>query len=182
VQIHWHEFIAATLAKCEVDDRNMKLAFDKLDHNHQGFLTVNDLKDILGKDKSESDVKAMFDEVDTEHEGKITYAQFVKIMKGPSQTKKEGNEAGRDTFGGVNQSGGSEESSKNESCKHQQRQDNMNTIQMHNEKLRLANEKVSASKVRRNSAACSIPLPAFNADGTIMKTKQKTDVPATVSE
>ena len=35
-RIHWHEFIAAGLSQCEVDDRNLRLAFDRLDNDHKG--------------------------------------------------------------------------------------------------------------------------------------------------
>jgi calcium-dependent protein kinase len=34
--IRWHEFIAAGLSQCEVDDRNLRLAFDRLDNDHKG--------------------------------------------------------------------------------------------------------------------------------------------------
>lgn len=39
-RIHWHEFIAAGLSQCEVDDRNLRLAFDRLDNDHKGVSTV----------------------------------------------------------------------------------------------------------------------------------------------
>jgi calcium-dependent protein kinase len=35
-RIHWHEFIAAGLSQCQVDDRNLRLAFDRLDGDHKG--------------------------------------------------------------------------------------------------------------------------------------------------
>jgi len=35
-RIHWHEFIAAGLTQCQVDDRNLRLAFDRLDSDHKG--------------------------------------------------------------------------------------------------------------------------------------------------
>ena len=35
-KIHWHEFIAAGLSQCQVDDRNLRLAFDRLDSDHKG--------------------------------------------------------------------------------------------------------------------------------------------------
>lgn len=34
--IHWHEFIAATLSQCDYDERNLKLAFDRLDYDRKG--------------------------------------------------------------------------------------------------------------------------------------------------
>lgn len=38
-RIRWHEFIAAGLSQCEVDDRNLRLAFDRLDNDHKGVST-----------------------------------------------------------------------------------------------------------------------------------------------
>lgn len=35
-RIQWHEFIAAGLSQCQVDDRNLRLAFDRLDSDHKG--------------------------------------------------------------------------------------------------------------------------------------------------
>jgi calcium-dependent protein kinase len=34
--IHWHEFIAATLSQCDYDERNLKLAFERLDYDRKG--------------------------------------------------------------------------------------------------------------------------------------------------
>ncbi len=39
-RIHWHEFIAAGLSQCEVDDRNLRLAFDRLDNDHKGVRLI----------------------------------------------------------------------------------------------------------------------------------------------
>ena len=86
-KIHWHEFIAATLSKCEYDERNLKLAFDRLDFDHQGFITKENLMDIVGTDQTESEVQEMFDEVDYKHEGKIYFPEFVAIMKQNNQPK-----------------------------------------------------------------------------------------------
>ncbi len=80
-KIHWHEFIAATLSKCEYDERNLRLAFDRLDYDHQGFITKANLMDIIGTDANDAEVTAMFDEVDYQHQGKIEFKEFVQIMK-----------------------------------------------------------------------------------------------------
>ena len=34
--VRWHEFLAAGLSQARVDDRNLRLAFDRLDTNHRG--------------------------------------------------------------------------------------------------------------------------------------------------
>ena len=34
--IRWHEFIAATMSRCTFDERNLRLAFDRLDYDRKG--------------------------------------------------------------------------------------------------------------------------------------------------
>ncbi|GMI38934.1 hypothetical protein TrCOL_g150 [Triparma columacea] len=104
-KIHWHEFIAATLSKCEYDERNLKLAFDRLDHEHHGFITQEDLAEIIGADSSAEEVKAMFEEVDYKHQGKIYFAEFVQIMKKGADTAPLSERGGSDSGGGGADSG-----------------------------------------------------------------------------
>ena len=41
--IHWHDFIAAGLSQCQVDDRNLCLAFERLDQDHKGYITFENV-------------------------------------------------------------------------------------------------------------------------------------------
>ena len=41
--IHWHDFIAAGLSQCQVDDRNLRLAFERLDQEHKGYITLDNV-------------------------------------------------------------------------------------------------------------------------------------------
>lgn len=43
-KIHWHEFIAAGLSQCQVDDRNLRLAFERLDSDHKGVRCIRLLR------------------------------------------------------------------------------------------------------------------------------------------
>jgi len=45
--IKWHKFITAGLSRCDYDDRNLRLAFNRLDHTGKGFITINDLNGML---------------------------------------------------------------------------------------------------------------------------------------
>ena len=36
--IRWHEFLAACLSRAEIDDRNLRLAFDRLDTDRKGYV------------------------------------------------------------------------------------------------------------------------------------------------
>eukprot|EP00550_Attheya_septentrionalis_P000016 CAMPEP_0198286134 /NCGR_PEP_ID=MMETSP1449-20131203/5274_1 /TAXON_ID=420275 /ORGANISM="Attheya septentrionalis, Strain CCMP2084" /LENGTH=1078 /DNA_ID=CAMNT_0043983777 /DNA_START=234 /DNA_END=3470 /DNA_ORIENTATION=- len=89
-RIHWHEFIAASLSQCKVDDRNLRLAFDRLDNDHKGFITFENIMDLLGNDgaQSEEAMRAMWGDsmkATNCHHARITYADFLLLMKG--QTK-----------------------------------------------------------------------------------------------
>jgi len=53
--IHWHEFIAAGLSHCKVDERNLKLAFDRLDADHTGYITFENFMDLVGNGAAHSE-------------------------------------------------------------------------------------------------------------------------------
>jgi len=89
--IHWHEFIAAGLTQCRVDDRNLRLAFDRLDSDHKGYITLNDIVNLVGSDniETEQEMRDMWTESMNNVGGTqqhITYDHFLLIMKG--QTEK----------------------------------------------------------------------------------------------
>jgi len=87
--IHWHEFIAAGLSQCQVDDRNLRLAFDRLDSDHKGYITFEDVLDIMGNDgNSEESYKKIFLEGLSDvqsKDSKISYEDFQLLMKGQTR-------------------------------------------------------------------------------------------------
>jgi Ca2+-binding EF-hand superfamily protein len=91
--IHWHEFIAAGLSHCKVDERNLKLAFDRLDADHTGYITFENFMDLIGNGAvhSEEALREMWGEASMNNSNAcITYDDFLLLMKGqtkPNQTK-----------------------------------------------------------------------------------------------
>lgn len=90
-RIHWHEFIAAGLTQCRVDDRNLRLAFDRLDGDHKGYITLDDIVNLMGNDDlhNEEDMRVMWtDSLRSVNctQRHITYDHFLLLMKG--QTKE----------------------------------------------------------------------------------------------
>lgn len=88
--IHWHEFIAAGLSQCQVDERNLRLAFDRMDSDHKGYITFDNVMALMGRDgaESEDEMKAMWSDSMRECNSvnaRITYDDFLLLMKG--QTK-----------------------------------------------------------------------------------------------
>lgn len=52
-RVHWHEFVAACLPACRVDDRNLRIAFDRLDQDHNGFITFEEVAQMIARDANE---------------------------------------------------------------------------------------------------------------------------------
>jgi Ca2+-binding EF-hand superfamily protein len=88
--IRWHEFLAAGLSQARVDDRNLRLAFDRMDTNRKGYITFEDLRDLLGNSAESDLLERVWMETLQEckaHLDRITYEDFLVLMKG--QAKKD---------------------------------------------------------------------------------------------
>ena len=90
--IQWHEFIAAGLSQCRVDDRNLHLEFYRLDSDHKGYVIFEDIKALMGSEASSSDesIKRMFfdgcEDIQCNN-ARITYDDFLLLMKGKKREK-----------------------------------------------------------------------------------------------
>ncbi|KAL7466570.1 hypothetical protein ACHAXS_006864, partial [Conticribra weissflogii] len=85
MSIRWHEFIAACLSQCHVDDRNIRLAFDRLDSDHKGYITLDDLKNAMDfYHSTRGDLQTMWInnvldyKSDKDH---MTYEDFYKLLR-----------------------------------------------------------------------------------------------------
>lgn len=85
ITIRWHEFIAACLSQCQIDERNIRLAFDRLDSQHKGYVTLNDLKSIMdfyGTDRADLQQIWINDVIDYKSEKEhMTYDDFYRLLK-----------------------------------------------------------------------------------------------------
>ncbi|KAL7544902.1 hypothetical protein ACHAWF_008268 [Thalassiosira exigua] len=85
MSIRWHEFIAACLSQCSIDDRNIMLAFERLDNDRKGFITLSDMKEALefyGSDSRHDLQSVWVNNVmdyrsDKDH---MTYDDFYKLL------------------------------------------------------------------------------------------------------
>ena len=121
-RIRWHEFIAAGLSQCEVDDHNLWLAFDRLDSDHKGvssmviillylprvlrlftnychfqFITLTDMLNLVGNNSqfTEENMQDMWGEsikAANCNEARVTYDEFLRLMKGQTREKPRDNE------------------------------------------------------------------------------------------
>jgi len=93
-RIHWHEFIAAGLSQCQVDDRNLRLAFDRLDSDHKGCVTLDDIMNLVGNDShvSEENMRKMWGDsvrAVNSSDAQISFDEFLLLMKGQTRESVE---------------------------------------------------------------------------------------------
>lgn len=78
-KVKYHEFIAATLSRQSITENNMKVAFEKLSH-HRETITLNDLKDMLGKDATEKEIEEMMAEVNVDPKSSGISYSAVRVL------------------------------------------------------------------------------------------------------
>ncbi|KAL7570217.1 hypothetical protein ACA910_020644 [Epithemia clementina (nom. ined.)] len=92
--IRWHEFLAAGLSQAKIDDRNLRLAFDRMDTQRKGYITLEDLRDMLGNSADAEKLEKVWLDSLSEVQSKldhISYDDFKRLMKGQPQTTRMGN-------------------------------------------------------------------------------------------
>jgi len=93
MRIHWHEFIAAALSQVEIDDRNLELAFQRLDTENRGYLEVENLIELMGGyvDHDEDTIREMWQDVfegrNMDECRRVSKKEFVLLMKGQRREK-----------------------------------------------------------------------------------------------
>ena len=109
--IRWHDFIAAGLSQCQVDDRNLRLAFNRLDTKGKGFITLDDVMELMGSSRgSENEEylreiwKDAVDHTDSRHDC-ITYEDFLLLMKGQPQKVPARSRLNQQIFGPIPENG-----------------------------------------------------------------------------
>jgi len=90
--VHWHDFIAAGLSQCQVDDRNLRLAFERLDQEHNGYITFENVMDLVGEGSFENEdemLKIWGESMNDANLRFIDYENFVHLMKGMTREESE---------------------------------------------------------------------------------------------
>jgi len=80
-KIHWIEFLAATMSRSVMDDAHLRAAFDRMDRDHDGFISEQDVHDLVGADMTESEIHGMFNGLHVENAGQISLDEFLSYMK-----------------------------------------------------------------------------------------------------
>jgi len=88
-EIHYSDFLAAMVStRIKMHDSLLATTFKRFDQNNTGYITKENLQNILGE--SAEDVDAFLAEVDVmkdgQKDGRISYQQFVSYLRGDPQT------------------------------------------------------------------------------------------------
>lgn len=82
-EIHYTEFLAAMVSsRIQLHDDLLKATFRRFDVENQGFITVKNLRDVLGESFEGEEVDKMVAEADVSHDGKIDYTEWIEYLRG----------------------------------------------------------------------------------------------------
>jgi len=81
-EIHYSEFLAAMMSsRIQVHDDLLKQTFKRFDTHNHGYITKDDLRELLGEVFEGEDVARLVEEADSSHDGKIDYEEFIGFIK-----------------------------------------------------------------------------------------------------
>merc|ERR1719409_1184389 len=69
-------------ARIATNETHVRSAFNRLDKDGTGFITLENLKDVLGNTYEGEDVEKLLKETDLNNDGKISYEEFMAYMEG----------------------------------------------------------------------------------------------------
>ena len=81
-QIDFTQFlVAASNEEKMLEEKRLENAFDYLDADHSGFITIEEVKAFLdGTTQTSEQIKQIFDEVDENGDGEISKQEFVALL------------------------------------------------------------------------------------------------------
>lgn len=81
-EIHYSEFLAAMVSsRIQMHDDLLHATFKHFDADDTGFITKQNLKDVLGESFRPEEVEAMAQDVGGD-DGKISYEEFIAYLRG----------------------------------------------------------------------------------------------------
>lgn len=84
-KVHYSEFLAGSLeAHGNIDEARIAEAFDRLDSDDSGFITVENLREFLGHNISKEYIDSIIDEADGNNDHKIEYEEFLHLWNDKS--------------------------------------------------------------------------------------------------
>lgn len=90
-EVNYNEFLAAVVSPTvRLDEANIRTAFDFFDTDKSGYITVDDMARIAG---SAEHARLLIGEADFKHNNRISWEEFVMLMKMPEHKKLLGSGA-----------------------------------------------------------------------------------------
>ena len=79
-RIRYTEFIAATIeAHGLIGEERLAEAFDRLDGDDSGFISAENITEILGDDISQEEIDEIIAEADLTKDNKVSYVEFLAL-------------------------------------------------------------------------------------------------------
>jgi len=94
-RIRYTEFIAATIeAHGVISEARLAEAFDHLDCDDSGYITAENLIEILGQDVPRDQIDAIIEEADLNHDNRVSYSEFLTLWEDTQEIDKDENMQG----------------------------------------------------------------------------------------
>lgn len=88
--IRYTEFLASTIeAQGAIGERRLAEAFDRLDCDNTGYITVNDLREMLGTGFPDTEIDKIIQEADHTKDGKISCMEFLAQWQDQKEAKRQ---------------------------------------------------------------------------------------------
>mmetsp|Transcript_23294 Transcript_23294/g.33389 ORF Transcript_23294/g.33389 Transcript_23294/m.33389 type:complete len:350 (-) Transcript_23294:1404-2453(-) len=80
--ILYTEFLAATLeVQGSIEEERIAEAFDRIDADDSGYISKENLRQLLGKGATNSRLNGLIEEADTDKDGKISFDEFKQLFR-----------------------------------------------------------------------------------------------------
>eukprot|EP00752_Nemacystus_decipiens_P008893 g7938.t1 len=80
--IHYLEFLAATIeAVGATEEERLRMAFERLDTDESGSITVSNLKEIMGPSYDDEAIRKTLEEADVGKDGRVAWEDFLLLMR-----------------------------------------------------------------------------------------------------
>jgi len=81
-RIRYTEFLAATIeAQGAISEERLAEAFDRLDSDDSGYISAENLAEILGEDFPREDIDEIIQEADLTKDNRISYSEFLALWE-----------------------------------------------------------------------------------------------------
>merc|ERR1719181_2288994 len=84
----YSDFLAAMLtSRIAQNEAHIRAAFNRLDKDSSGYITLDNLKQVLGDSHNGEDVEKLLKEADFSGDGQISYEEFLMYLEGGAATE-----------------------------------------------------------------------------------------------